>query len=175
MRGGVAVRHVCANTPAVPVNSSVTVGVRSRGEWSLRRAFLDQPRAPGTLANSEKQIASRLPAGTALDRLWLMPTTGTKLFRFAGGAWQQRYAELFGADERAAIHRIIFGELVRDEIRDDSRRIFEAVAARLVARGADCVILGCTEIGMLIGADDSPVPLFDTAALHAAACVGSVA
>nr|WP_240953847.1 HAD-IIB family hydrolase [Sphingomonas sp. G-3-2-10] len=51
----------------------------------------------------EKQIASRLPPGTALDRLWLMPTTGTKLFRFAGGAWQQRYAELFGADERAAI------------------------------------------------------------------------
>jgi HAD superfamily hydrolase (TIGR01484 family) len=51
----------------------------------------------------EKQIASRLPAGAARERLWLMPTTGTKLYRFADGAWQRVYADLFDAVERAKI------------------------------------------------------------------------
>lgn len=51
----------------------------------------------------EKQIASRLPAGAARERLWLMPTTGTKLYRFADGAWRRAYADLFDADERAEI------------------------------------------------------------------------
>lgn len=51
----------------------------------------------------EKQIASRLPADAARERLWLMPTTGTKLFRFVDGAWRQVYANLFDADERAKI------------------------------------------------------------------------
>ncbi|MDK2770094.1 MAG: HAD-IIB family hydrolase [Sphingomonas sp.] len=51
----------------------------------------------------EKQIASRLPPATRRDRLWLMPTTGTKLYRFAGGAWRPVYAELFDAGERAKI------------------------------------------------------------------------
>jgi phosphomannomutase len=51
----------------------------------------------------EKQIASRLPAGAVRERLWLMPTTGTKLYRFADGAWRRAYADLFDADERARI------------------------------------------------------------------------
>src|SRR5436305_7405268 len=41
----------------------------------------------------EKQVASRLPAAAALDRLWLMPTTGTKLYRFINGAWRAVYAD----------------------------------------------------------------------------------
>ncbi|MBC7018359.1 phosphomannomutase, partial [Salmonella enterica subsp. enterica serovar Enteritidis] len=49
----------------------------------------------------EKQIASRLPAGVALDRLWLMPTTGPKLYRFINGAWRAVYAELFDDAEKA--------------------------------------------------------------------------
>src|SRR3546814_1268597 len=49
----------------------------------------------------EKQVASRLPAGAALDRLWLMPTTGTKLYRFINGAWRAVYAELFDDAEKA--------------------------------------------------------------------------
>src|SRR3546814_5699505 len=51
----------------------------------------------------EKQVASRLPAGAALDRLWLMPTTGTKLYRFINGAWRAVYAELFDDAEKATI------------------------------------------------------------------------
>lgn len=51
----------------------------------------------------ERQIAARLPPGAPLGRLWLMPTTGTKLYRFANGAWRAVYAELFDAAERASI------------------------------------------------------------------------
>ena len=61
----------------------------------------------------EKQIASRLPAGVALDRLWLMPTTGTKLYRFINGAWRAVYAELFDDAEKAKI-RTAFDQALTD-------------------------------------------------------------
>jgi len=51
----------------------------------------------------EKQVASRLPARADRSRVWLMPTTGTKLFRFADGGWHAVYAELFDAEQKAAI------------------------------------------------------------------------
>jgi aspartate racemase len=76
-----------------------------------------------------------------------------------------------GAEDRADVHRIIYDELVRDVVRDASRERFREVMADLVARGAEGMILGCTEIGLLVGADDTTVPTFDTAALHAAAAV----
>ena len=61
----------------------------------------------------EKQIASRLPAGVALDRLWLMPTTGTKLYRFINGAWRAVYAELFDDAEKAAeVFELLMGSEV---------------------------------------------------------------
>ena len=75
------------------------------------------------------------------------------------------------ASDRADVHRIIYDELVRDVVRDDSRERYREVMAALVARGAEGIILGCTEIGLLVGADDATVPTFDTAALHAAAAV----
>lgn len=53
----------------------------------------------------EKQVASRLPDDTDRGRFWLMPTTGTKLYRFEGGAWARKYADLFSDDERAHIVR----------------------------------------------------------------------
>ncbi|KAF3766852.1 hypothetical protein M406DRAFT_69033 [Cryphonectria parasitica EP155] len=51
----------------------------------------------------EKQVASRLPEDTDRSRFWLMPTTGTKLYRFEGAAWSRKYADLFTDDERAHI------------------------------------------------------------------------
>lgn len=68
----------------------------------------------------EKQIASRLPAGAARERLWLMPTTGTKLYRFADGAWRRAYADLFDADERAEI-LAAFGRALADAGLADER------------------------------------------------------
>ena len=73
--------------------------------------------------------------------------------------------------DRDTVHRIIYDELVHGIVTAASRAEYRAVIERLVAAGADSVILGCTEITMLIGPDDSPVPLFDTTALHARAAV----
>ncbi|WP_147918292.1 aspartate/glutamate racemase family protein [Ruania zhangjianzhongii] len=70
------------------------------------------------------------------------------------------------AADRAEVHRIIFDELVRGEIRADSRQIYREVIGRLTGAGAEGVILGCTEIELLIGAADSPVPVFPTTRLH---------
>ena len=67
------------------------------------------------------------------------------------------------------VHRVIYEELCLGRIRDESRQAYRDVIADLVARGAQGVILGCTEIGLLIGADDVEIPLFDTTALHARA------
>ena len=75
------------------------------------------------------------------------------------------------AGDRAETHRIIYDELCRGITRDDSRRAYEEIAARLLARGADCLILGCTEVGMLLSQDNVPAPVFDTTLIHADAAL----
>jgi aspartate racemase len=69
--------------------------------------------------------------------------------------------------QRQDVHRIIYEELCLGQVREESRAIYRAVIASLVAQGAQAVILGCTEIGLLVGAGDAGVPLFDTTSLHA--------
>lgn len=71
--------------------------------------------------------------------------------------------------DRATIHRIIYDELVRGIVTDQSREAFLAVIAAGRERGADSVILGCTEIGLLVNAGNSSLPVYDTTALHSAA------
>ncbi len=70
-----------------------------------------------------------------------------------------------------AVHRIIFEELVLGRLIDASRLQFRRIISDLVARGAGSVILGCTEISLLVGPGDAAVPLFDTTAIHARAAV----
>jgi aspartate racemase len=69
--------------------------------------------------------------------------------------------------QREVVHRVIYQELCLGRILDGSRDAYRAIIADQVARGAQGVILGCTEIGLLVGADDAEVPLFDTARIHA--------
>ncbi|MCO8144663.1 aspartate/glutamate racemase family protein [Rhodovulum tesquicola] len=76
-----------------------------------------------------------------------------------------------GPEDRATTHRIIYDELCRDVIRDDSRAAYEDIAMRLAKRGADCLILGCTEVGMLLHAGNVPMPVFDTVQVHCAAAL----
>lgn len=71
--------------------------------------------------------------------------------------------------DREDVHRIIYDELCRGDIRDASRDRYREVIAGLAARGAQGVVLGCTEIGLLVGAADAVIPLFDTTELHARA------
>jgi aspartate racemase len=72
---------------------------------------------------------------------------------------------------RTTVHDIIYRELAHGTIREESRRAYLEVVGDLVRRGAQGVILGCTEIPLLVKAKDSPVTVFDTTALHAAAAV----
>ncbi|MBN9451087.1 MAG: aspartate/glutamate racemase family protein [Bosea sp.] len=77
--------------------------------------------------------------------------------------------------ERDVVHRIIYEELCRGRIEPASRERYRTIVARAVAEeGADGVILGCTEIGLLLSQDDVTVPVFDTTALHAAAALDFV-
>jgi aspartate racemase len=72
-------------------------------------------------------------------------------------------------EDRALVHRVIYEELVLGEIRSGSREEFVRITQGLADSGAEGVILGCTEIGLLIKQDHVPVPLFDTAVVHAEA------
>jgi aspartate racemase len=74
-------------------------------------------------------------------------------------------------EDRAIVHRIIYEELVAGKVLPSSREDYRAIIARLVENGAEAVILGCTEIMLLIQPEDSQVPIFDTTALHAAAAI----
>jgi aspartate racemase len=73
--------------------------------------------------------------------------------------------------ERDLVHRVIYDELCLGIIEEDSRETYEMIMANLVRDGAECIILGCTEIGLLVKPQDSPVPLFDTTLIHAEAAV----
>jgi aspartate racemase len=75
------------------------------------------------------------------------------------------------ADDRRVVHEVIYKELVAGEVRAESRTAYREIIARLVAQGAQAIILGCTEIMLLVSAEDSAVPLFDTTTIHAMAAV----
>ncbi|KXJ42384.1 aspartate racemase [Marinobacter salarius] len=75
------------------------------------------------------------------------------------------------APQRAEVHRVIYEELCQGEIQAPSREAYLAVINSLAEQGAQAVILGCTEIGLLIKQTDTPVPLYDTTAIHAAQAV----
>ncbi|WP_186195728.1 aspartate/glutamate racemase family protein [Burkholderia gladioli] len=119
------------------------------------------------------------PTGAALraagvERVALLGTRYTMELPFYA-AW---LAERFGievltpdAEDRDTVHRVIYEELCHGLIEPASRAAYAAIIGRLAARGAQAVILGCTEITLLIGERDSPLPVFDTTALHAQAAV----
>mgnify|MGYP001041025597 FL=1 len=74
-------------------------------------------------------------------------------------------------DGRATVHRIIYEELCEGVVTPASKQAYLDEVKRLTARGADGVILGCTEITMLIGQDDFDIPVFDTTWIHASAAM----
>lgn len=75
------------------------------------------------------------------------------------------------AQDRALVHRVIYEELCLGIVREESRAAYAEVIGKLAARGAEGIILGCTEIELLIGPEHSPVPVFATTRLHAEAAV----
>lgn len=75
------------------------------------------------------------------------------------------------AEDRRVVHEIIYKELVAGRVEAASREAYRQIIARLVDKGAEAIILGCTEIMLLVRPEDSSVPLFDTTEIHALAAV----
>ncbi|WP_298983902.1 aspartate/glutamate racemase family protein [uncultured Roseibium sp.] len=75
------------------------------------------------------------------------------------------------SDDRAEVHRIIYEELCRGEVWADSKQTFLDIVEKEVSGGADAVIFGCTEIGLLLKPEDFSIPAFDTTVLHARAAL----
>jgi aspartate racemase len=118
-------------------------------------------------------------AGAALrrDGVGKIGLLGTR-FTMEEPFYRERLAAHFGIETivpdeagRREVDRVIFEELVHGRVQESSRDRFLREMAGLADRGAAAIVLGCTEIGLLVAADDSPLPTYDTALLHAAAAV----
>ncbi|MEH8159742.1 aspartate/glutamate racemase family protein [Aeromonas veronii] len=117
--------------------------------------------------------AAKLQAD-GITRVGLLGTRFTMEQDFYKGRLQARFGlTVLVPDEagRERVHRIIYDELCLGEIRESSRAEYLAIIAGLAAAGAEAVILGCTEIALLVGDARATVPLYDTTAIHAEAAV----
>lgn len=137
--------------------------------------------------NTMHKVAPTIEARCALPLLHIADATGAAIrdmglrrvallgtrFTMREDFYRERLHERFGLtvdvpDEttQAAIDRVIFDELCLGRIEEDSRALYRKACADLLDRGCEGVILGCTEIGLLLQPEHVPAPLFDTAALH---------
>ncbi|HTY48493.1 MAG TPA: aspartate/glutamate racemase family protein, partial [Steroidobacteraceae bacterium] len=138
--------------------------------------------------NTMHKVAPEIEAAVAIPLLHIADPTalaikaagcrrvgllGTR-FTMAEPFYRERLQNLHGLEvlvpeegEQAEVHRIIYQELCRGQVRQQSAGRFRQIIARLVERGAQAIILGCTEISMLVSPGDAAVPLFDTTELHA--------
>ncbi|WP_448207570.1 aspartate/glutamate racemase family protein [Azospirillum sp. sgz302134] len=117
--------------------------------------------------------AERIQAA-GLRRVGLLGTAFTMEQDFYKGRLADKHGlEVLVPDDedRATVHRIIYDELVQGRVEAESRQAYRRIIARLVERGAQAVILGCTEIMLLVRPEDSAVPLYDTTTIHAEAAV----
>ena len=114
--------------------------------------------------------------GTGLERVGLLATAYTMEQPFYRERLEAHGLTVLTPDaaDRATVHRIIYDELCLGVVRDESRAACRAIIERLVASGAQGVILGCTEIELLVGPADSPVPLFPTTRIPVQAAVDAV-
>jgi aspartate racemase len=186
-----------ARTVMLSVDFAEVERLQEAGDWEaagarLAEAAADLERGGAEClvlaTNTMHRVAPAIEAATSIPLLHIADATAEAI-RMAGlsrvGLLGTRYTMeqdfyrgrlegQFGLDvvvpgepDRTTVHEVIYDELVLGTVRDESREAYRAVMARLVERGAQAVILGCTEIGLLVGAADAPVPLFDTTRLHA--------
>lgn len=142
--------------------------------------------------NTMHKVAHDVVAAVSIPLLHIADATGERLvadgvrrvgllgtrFTMEQAFYRARLEEQFGLEvvvpgeaDRERVHRIIYDELCLGEIREASRQAYLEVIARLAEEGAGAVILGCTEIALLVGECAAAVPLYDTTALHAEAAV----
>jgi aspartate racemase len=109
-----------------------------------------------------------------IHRVGLLGTVYTMEQNFLKGRLSVKYGldvSVPEADGRKTVNDVVYKELVKGVIKKKSRDALVSIIQTLADEGAQGVILGCTELGLLIKPGDSPIPAFDTTALHAAAAV----
>ena len=117
---------------------------------------------------------AQLVKDSGIQKIGLLGTRFTMEEEFYKGRLSQKYGlsvDVPNAQEREVVHRVIYDELVLGKIQQHSKEQYISIIEHMVNQGAEGVILGCTEIGLLIHKQDSQVPLFDTTRIHAEAAV----
>ena len=117
---------------------------------------------------------AQLVKDSGIQKIGLLGTRFTMEEEFYKGRLSQKYGlsvDVPNAQEREVVHRVIYDELVVGKIQQHSKEKYINIIEQMVNQGAEGVILGCTEIGLLIHKQDSQVPLFDTTRIHAEAAV----
>ena len=117
---------------------------------------------------------AELVKAAGIQRIGLLGTRFTMEENFYKGRLTQKYGLdvlVPEAASREIVHRVIYEELVLGQIEAASKQQYLAIIEQLIAQGAEGVILGCTEIGLLVQPSDARVPLFDTTRIHAEAAV----
>lgn len=117
---------------------------------------------------------AELVKASGIRTIGLLGTRFTMEEEFYKGRLSQKYGlnvRVPNAEDRAIVHRVIYDELVLGRIEHRSKEQYLEIMAQMVRNGAEGIILGCTEISLLIHQEDSQVPLFDTTRIHAEAAV----
>jgi aspartate racemase len=142
--------------------------------------------------NTMHKVADDIQANISIPMLHIADATAQKVcaagiktigllgtrFTMEEDFYKSRLSEKYGLsvlipndEEREIVHRVIYDELVLGDIKPESQAHYLQIMKRLVQAGAEGIILGCTEIGLLVHDEDSHVPLFDTTRIHAVAAV----
>jgi aspartate racemase len=136
------------------------------------------PEIERALARPFLHIADPLGRAIQLAGLAKVALLGSRHTMAQDGIIRGRLRDRYGlvvlvpeGDDFAEVDRVIYEELVRGRFLEASRTAYRAIIAKLVAQGAEGVILGCTELPLLVAPADATVPLFDTTSLHAMAAV----
>ncbi len=189
-----------ANIVMHSVNFAEIAALQAQGNWQQAGVLLAdsaqklaQMGAEGLVlaTNTMHKVADVIQAAVAIPLLHVVDATAAAIhaqgldkvgllgtrFTMSDGFYTQRMRELGIATmlpneaQQAEIHRVIFEELCCNRFTDTAKRYYQQVVEDLQAQGAQGVILGCTEIGLLLQAQDCALPVWDSAVIHAMAAV----
>ncbi|MCP2351271.1 aspartate/glutamate racemase family protein [Nonomuraea roseoviolacea] len=187
--------HHCARSVLLTVDFAEIEAMQRGGEWeraglllaesarSLQRAGADMVLL---CTNTMHQVADRIEAAIDVPFVHLVDATARRVaaaghttvgllatrftmeMDFYRSRMRRHGVEIMVPDEpdRTLVHDVIYQELTRNRIESSSRAAYRRVIAELAGRGAQAVILGCTEITLLVGPEDSPIPVFDSTRIH---------
>ncbi len=180
---------------------STIVALQKAGDWQAAGATLARAaqglEAAGAKAilictNTMHLLADQVEAATSVPLVHIVDATAGRIqqagfrrplllatrYTMEQRFYRDRMSERFGleaiipdCDDRTVLHDVIFEELCQGVIRPNSRQAYQRIIERGADAGADCVILGCTEIGLLVGPADCALPAFDSTFIHAEAAL----